>query len=57
MVTQEWLRACSLHLVQKYHFTDVEATELAETILDSVDSVLDYDPVESADEEMSYWGE
>ncbi len=54
MNKQEWLDACAKQF-RKYGCNDQESVYMAELCLDSVDGDLSYDPVDCADEEVSYW--
>jgi hypothetical protein len=55
MSKEEWLLQCSLHL-QRYGCEEDEAAELAETLLEETcEGDITYDPVQIANEEVSYW--
>lgn len=56
MNKQEWLNECAERF-RFYGCSDEESFYMAELCLDSVDDDITYDPVDCADEEVSYWVE
>lgn len=49
-----WLLVCAGRF-KYYGCDDEQAAYMAELCLDSVDGDVTYDPVDCADEEVSYW--
>lgn len=54
MNKQEWLNACAERF-KHYGCNDEEANYMAELCLDSNEGDITYDPLDCADEEVSYW--
>lgn len=56
-ITREaWLQQCSDRFMQRVRdITRNQASEFAEVCLENIDGDLSEDPVECADEDMSYW--
>lgn len=53
---QEWLNQCAERF-RDYGCDQKDADYLALCCLENVDGDLTYDPVDCADEEVTYWGD